>query len=239
MFKTLVSIALTTIAVSPSTAAAHYLWVTVKSQDGTDAVHLYFEEGPGPGDGKYLDPFVKRGKTWLRTAEDLQAQPVKMKEIQEGKNRWLVGTVGSEPPRAIDSYGKWGVYRYGNTDVLLHYYAKHIDAPDAGQFNKLARAERQQLDIVPHRDDGSVRLTVLWEGKPAAGRKIYLRGPKKFRQNVETDENGQVQLKVADAGRYLVRTYYELPEESGEFEGKEYQKVRHNATLVLDLPLSK
>lgn len=224
----------------PALASAHYLWVTVTPDgEGPGRTNIYFEEGPHVGDGFYLDPFITRGKTWIRTVESPEPVELEISEINKAdkKQRWLTGPLTAAAPRSIDSYGKWGVYRYGKTDVLLHYYARHLDVSGHEELHELGRAEKFALDIVPHETDGAMELTVLWEGKPAADRVVFLRGPKGFRQNLKTDEKGQVRFEQKEAGQYLIRTSYDEVGKGGTFEGKEYSLTRHNGTLVIRLPV--
>ena len=158
--------------------------------------HVYFEESPRAGDGFYLDPFIERGTTWIRTME--AAKPAKLPVAEtkpEPKKRWLSCELPAGGPRSVDSYGKWGVYRYGQTDVLLHYYARYIDVSDHDDLHELSRAAQMALDIVPHDTDGGMELTVLWQGKPAAGRDVDVRGPQGLAQAAQDRRPRSRQLR--------------------------------------------
>lgn len=229
--RTLIA-AMLLVAGLAATAHAHYLWVA----SDKSTVNIYFEEGPAPGDGGYLDPFVKASQTWIRTPEQKEPQALAAKEVTKDKNRWLAAELPHAAPRSIDCYGKFGVYRYGTTDVLLHYYARHLDVSTHDEMHALARAENLHLDIVPHDHEGEVQLTVLWKGKPAADRPVYIRGPKGFNQTPKTDAKGIVTFKPDAAGRYLFRTSVD-EDKGGEDDGKAYSLTRHNATMMLTLPL--
>jgi hypothetical protein len=120
---------------------AHYLWVTIDTKSGDHGTtNIYFEGGAGPGDGQYNDPFVKRGKTWIQTLDAEKPAEVKMADTKKPGKRWLSAELPEDGPRSVTSYGKWGVYTYGKTEVLLHYYSKLIDADSAGDFFKLGRS---------------------------------------------------------------------------------------------------
>lgn len=221
-----------------STANAHYLWVKAEAKPGEHGTaHVYYEEGPAPGDGQYLDPFVQRGTTWIRTVKSSQPTLLKMVETKLPGKRWLSAELPAAGPRSIDSYGKWGVYRYGNTDVLLHYYARFLDAQDHDDLHELARAEQMALDIVAHDNKEGVRLTVLWQGEPAAGRQVIVRGPKGAKtETLATDEAGKVSYKVEVKGIYSFRTNIE-EKKGGKEDDKEYQLTRHHGSLTMQLPL--
>ena len=221
-----------------SSAFGHYLWVTIDSKTGENGTtNIYFEGGAGPGDGQYLDPFVERGSTWIRTLPDGKATKIEVADTKDEKKnkRWLSGKLPAGGPRSVESYGKWGVYRYGKTDVLLHYYAKNIEAESKSQVVKLGRAEQQALDIVPSQGERGLIFRVLWNGKPAAGRQVIVRGPG-VKENPKTDRNGTIFFETAKKGRYVLRTSYEQKDKSGEDGGRKYDMIRHHATLLVTLP---
>ena len=102
-------------------ASAHYLWVVVDRSKDPNVANLYFEGGPGPGNGQYLDPFIDNGKMWLRIADSPKAQELEMKEVKKPGKRWLAAELEESKACAVESYGKWGVYRYGQTDEQLSH----------------------------------------------------------------------------------------------------------------------
>ncbi|MCH7729324.1 MAG: hypothetical protein IH991_23030 [Planctomycetes bacterium] len=218
---------------SVSNAFAHYLWVTVDSSGKTN---IYFEGGPGPGDGKYLDPFIERGKSWFRTANDPKPKELELQVTKKPGKRWLSAELPKGGDRAIEMYGKWGVFRYGNTDVLLHYYGRHLNVSSNESLKKLSSATHLDLDIVLTPTNDGLRLQVLWKGKPAAGRSVNLRGPG-LNKNLKTDDKGTASFKPEKSGRYTLRTSVE-EDRVGKDDGKDFQKVRHHCTLTVNLPVS-
>jgi hypothetical protein len=223
-----------------STAEAHYLWLNLDQKSGDHGTtNLYFEGGPGPGDGKYLDPFIERGTTWVRTIKNNKPVPLEMAVIKKPGKRWLASELKVDGPRCIDSFCKWGVYRYGKTDVLLHYYAKHFDAKSVADKNALARAEQLDLDIVPTFSEDGVELQVLWKGKPAAGRPFKLRGFGGLKKNLTTDEEGRVRFKPLASGFHSMRTSVDEPDNSGTFDGKDYDIARHHCSLTVNLTVAE
>lgn len=228
---------LTATGFLPAAAYGHYLWVTVTK----DTAEVVFEESPRKGDGHYLGPLVKRGRTWLRTTAQPEPAPLKMSDTREGELRWLSAALPKTdaPSRAVESTGKWGVYRYGSRDILLYYYAKFLQVTRHEDLHELGRAEQLRLDIVPHDEPDGVQFKVLFDGKPQADRPVSVRGPQGFRKQLKTDKRGRVQFTPPESGRYTIHSSVELPEEAGEFEGKPYQSVRHHATLTLDFPIEE
>ena len=211
--------------------------MTIDAKSGEHGTkNICFEGGPGAGDGQYLDPFVEHGKTWIRTLGQSKPTELKVQDTKKTSKRWLSGAITAAGPRSIDSYGKWGVYRYGETDVLLHYYARHLEVDDHDDLHELGSAKQMMLDIVPHDDEGAMQLTVLWKGEPAVGRPLSVRGPGGFKVNLKTDASGRVRFDAKGQGRYTFRTNVEEKKE-GTDNGKTYQLIRHHATLIMNLPL--
>lgn len=234
-FRSVPMLAAICVAVSASPAVAHYLWVTVDAKKGEHGtVNVYFEGGASAGDGRYLDPFLKTGTTWVRTVESPKPQKLDIKDVKVEKKRWLSAECTASGPRSIDSYGKFGVYSYPKAETLLHYYGRLIEVSTQAELNKLARAEQMDLDIVPKASGGKVELTILWKGKPAADRVVSVRGPKGFQINVKSDKDGKASFENK-GGRHTLQTSYEIKTD-GEDGGRKYEIIRHHSTMIADLP---
>lgn len=225
------------LAAFAAPACAHYLWVTVDAKTGTHGTtNIYFEGGPAAGDGQYLDRFIARGKTWIRTAGQDEPAELKVEDVKRGDKRWLSAALAAPGPRSIDSFATFGVYRYGETDVLLHYYARNLQVDDHDDLHELGRAKQMLLDIVPHDNGGSMQLTVLWQGKPAVGKPVSIRGPAGLKENLTTDTAGRITFEPQGKGRYTIRTSVE-EKKTGTDNGEMYQLIRHHGTLIMNLPL--
>lgn len=220
-----------------TTASSHYLWVDLDQNSGEyGTINVFYEGGPGPGDGQYLDPFIQRGSTWIRTLTVDEPVLLKMNETTSPGKRWLSALLTAAGPRSLESYGKWGVYRYGQTDVLLHYYAKHFDVSSRDELNRLGRARQLDLDIAPVADAKGTIFQVLWKGKPVAGRPVAVRGPSGFNARLTTDKDGRFEIEAKKSGRYTIRTSVEQ-KMNGTDDGKEFQLIRHHGTALLHLPI--
>lgn len=227
------------LAVWIQSVSAHYLFLSIDPEDGEHgAMNLYFEEAPAPGDGFYLDPFIQRGQAWLRLSGVEKSEPLKLTEVkvEEKNHRWLTSKLSKSGPRSVESYTKWGVYKYGKTDVLLHYYAKFIDVETPEQLAEVGQSDNLKLDVRPTWEDDKLRLEVMWDGKPAPDTKIYLRGPG-LKGTINTDANGKATLKPEKPGQYSLRAYHREGDKSGTFEDKSYEEVRHHSSLTIILPL--
>lgn len=215
------------------TANAHYLWISVEREPADNAgTNIYFEEAARPGDGFYLDHFLGNSKVWIRTIEESAPAPVQASEVKEGDNRWMRVALPTADEYSVDAYGKFGVYAYGQTNVLLHYYARNLSVASHDAMHELGRAEQMDLDLVPHDVGNQFEFTLLWKGEPVADRMVFVRGEKDFRKNVKTDAKGRVKLERPTTGTLTLRSSVEFPT-PGEDDGGSYEKVRHNITLVL------
>jgi len=226
------------VAIGASQASAHFLWVNIDPKTGDNGtVNVYFEHGAGPGDGGYLDPFAKAGKTWIRTPDSPEPELLATAEVTKPGKRWLSASLPKKGPRSIDSYGKFGVYRYGKTDVLLHYYARFLDVSSHDELHDLARAKQLDHDLVIHNDGDVVEVTVLWKGKPVADRTVHLLGPKKLNKKLKTNDEGVASFTAEAPGRYYLRSSVE-EDTPGKDDGNDYSLIRHQCTLIVTLPLA-
>jgi len=215
--------------VAPGITQAHYMWITATNKDGSRTTDLVFEEWVLPGDGGYLDAIVKRAETTLRQPGN-KPQTFELKEIKQSGKRWMQASGPARLPFALETYVKWGVYRYGKTDTLLHYYAKHV----AGNDKSLLEPGKLAFDISHKVEANKAHLTVTWQGKPLPNAKIYIRGSKDTRSLV-TNKSGNATLVLTRPALYTFRTKVIKNDESGEFEGKKYTAVHHNSTLTVHL----
>jgi hypothetical protein len=220
----------------PLNSSAHYLWVVVPKigESSEPIADIFFEESPAAGDGHYLDHFLGTSKVWVRTLVSPSPEPLVAEEVKLGDNRWMRVAIEGDDQRSVDAYGKFGVYEYGKTKVLLHYYARMLQAQTHDAMHELGRAEQLDCDLVPHQSGSKMELTLLWQNEPVADRMVFVRGPNKFRQNVKTDERGRVTVTPNESGRYTFRSSVEV-NTPGTENGEAYELIRHNITLLMML----
>ena len=222
------------LLISTNFAQAHFLWITIDSSEQPRLVNVFFEHALQIEDGKYIPHFISRGKTWI--ADTTGVRELRVADTGKEKMRWLSAEIESSAPLRIDSYGLFGVYRYGTEDVLLHYYAKHLDIRTAGHLKQLGASNNLDLDIVPTQsEDGKITVQVLWKGKPAKGRKITVRGP--TRLDLKTDENGLVHFDAKKKGLHsFLTSVEEMTPGTDPLDKKDFVKIRHQSTLTMVLP---
>lgn len=219
----------------PSASLAHYLWVDTDSPTAADRVaNIYFEESAKPGDGHYLDHFLGKSDVWVRTIERPSPQPIRAAEVKQGENRWMRVDLPDADEFSVDAYGKFGVYAYGKTNVLLHYYARHLAVASHDAMHELGRAEQMDLDLVAHEHGDVIEFKLLWKGEPVPDRRVFVRGPKGFRETFKTNVRGEIEVPHPDTGRLTLRSSVE-ERTPGEDGGEAYEYVRHNITLVMPM----
>ncbi len=140
-----------------------------------------------------------------------------------------------QSPASLEAICDYGVYSRGPVGVVLNYYAKHLTGDWAKHGDKLARAERLALDIVPSVDGDQLGLTVLYNGKPLADEELVVIDPAGDSHDLKTDSQGRATFKTAAAGRYAIRTGHIEADRSGTRDGKKYAQTWHYCTLTLDV----
>ena len=183
--------------------------------------------------------FLRRRQRGFGLVKHIEPQQLPlMEKLADAKKRWVVSPLPAQAPRSVDSYWLFGVYQYGKTNVLLHYYARYLDVDSHDDLHELGRADQMALDMVPHDLGDKLEVRVQWNGEPVAENVVHVRGPKGYKHNFTTDERGVVKLTIEAAGEYSFRT--SVQEQKGGEHGKEkYEAIRHNATLIMRFPLTE
>ncbi len=264
VFRILPLLLLGLLICTSSPAFSHYLWTTIDHDSGELGItNLYFEDTPKPGIGEYLQPFVDGSQTWVRTLTPESRVPIQLVEVHDQGNKWLSATLSQSGPRTVETYSKWGVYRFPDTgiDTLLHYYAKHLDVHSSVDLQTLGTSKEFLLDIVPggyvkpsrffnlnigiqrlsdfiNRWTGpSVEIFVRWKGKPSGDTHVTIRGPTGPKIHVKTDSKGYARFQAPETGLYTFLAYIEETDLKGVDQGKPYDVVRHTSSLTIQLPI--
>lgn len=204
-------------------AHAHFVFVFV---DGAEA-RLVFGHKAEP------DPVVSpaRAEKTVLTARDTAGKETKLK-TEKGAGNYYRAPL-PEKPAVVFGTTEAGVTQRGDDPPLLSFYYPKVIVGDP--FAK-GTAAGTALELVPVRDGGKVRFSVLAAGKPVAGVEVTVGLPGASEDKspvVKTDKDGRTEAFEA-RGRYCVAARYSEAK-AGEFGGKKYAAVRHTATLVFDL----
>ncbi len=228
------SFSLLAVLLAPMNAQAHFVWVAVH-QDGEQRVaRIYFGESAAPGEARLIGR-IAQTRLWSRSLIKPTTK-LKTKSIVNGERAWLEAAMSPASPSVLEADCLYGVFSRGDKPILLHYYAKSLNAA-AANLRKLGRATKLGLDIVPSITPDGLQLKVLHEGDPAAGCEVVVMSPAGAKTQVETDDDGVVWIKSLVGGRYAIRARV-AESKAGSYQGEQYENIRHYCTLTLDIPPS-
>lgn len=221
------------LALGVSAANAHFIWIELKPAGDAQQARVYFGEEPAPGESHLIGK-VAHTKLWLRTAGG-EPRELKAAAGQGAEEAVLSAGCPSSDAASLEATCDYGIYERGPTGLLLQYYAKHLAGGWAGQADKLARASRLKLDIVPQQAGAELKLQVLYNGQPAAGGEVVVVDPAGEAHEFKADKEGRIVAQTPAGGRYAVRAAHIEPTASGERGGKKYSQIWHYCTLTLDV----
>jgi uncharacterized GH25 family protein len=219
------------VALLASSAAAHFVWITVESDSGGQPqAQVHFGELAEPDSAALLDN-VAKVQVWAGAAAE-KGEPLKLsKHITDEVGSWVAAVPAGT--RAVSGSVNYGVLDRRGQVFLLMYHARYLDA--AANLKAIGRDERLPLDVVPEISGGQCVLQVLFEGKPVAGSEVVLLDPEGNEQTKKTDESGKVTVDGTKPGLHSIRAKW-VVEKAGEHEGKKYAQVNHYSTLALRVP---
>jgi uncharacterized GH25 family protein len=223
------------VFLAAATAQAHHIWIIPDKPDGPTAKVVFadFLEPDKP------DTLAKIGHTklFVRDAASKES-PLGWKKgtWKKGEDTFLLDVPGAGE-RTVGGECVYGIVTHDHRlrkevePYLLVYYPKAV-------FNLRAESkpwERLPLEIVPAVSADKVRLRVLHRGKPAAGAEMRVHPADGDREDLKTDERGEIKVPFKAAGVYGFQTRH-IEAKGGEHDGKKYVEVRHYASLVLVRP---
>ncbi|MFN0021134.1 MAG: DUF3386 family protein [Pirellulaceae bacterium] len=226
--RSLTLLALVAVLSSAIPVRAHFVWVAVQTNSsGQPQAYVFFGEQAAEDDEALLDK-ISQTKAAARGISG--STPLKLAK-QAGTGAWIA-ELPAGGAGALSATCNYGVLDKRGQIFLLQYYAKYLDLAHPG-FKTFARDETLLLDIVPGAADGKKRsLTVLFQGKPAAGSEVVVIDPTGKEEKLKTNNQGEFEISSAFAGVVSIRAKFEV-EKDGSENGKDYKKVVHYSTLAL------
>ncbi|QDU64768.1 N-acetylneuraminate epimerase precursor [Planctomycetes bacterium Pan216] len=222
---TFVALTLSLLAIA-STARAHFVWIEAnRAKDGYDVRAGFGHHGDW--DAELADRIAKTKYT-LVTADGKES-PLAMPIDKEKGD--FAADVTAEKPVAVFGILDYGVLDRGQGGpFLLRYYSKAMmGSPRAWKDVKAPKS--QALDIVPSFSRSGPAVTVMLDGKPYADAEVHLYGPKDLEEELKTDAEGKVALKVTEPGNYGIRVGRNI-DKKGTFDGKAYDSIHEYATMT-------
>lgn len=227
--KLLTAALLAAVAMMPSAAQAHFMWLSA-SADGTK-LNLYFSEEAEADDPALLK--YTAGVTVHKLTANGKPEVVKLKATDDARSVSLKPGVARKSLFVLKH--DFGVISRGGNTFLLRYYAK--TGPRAGSevWSRIHSGKQLALDLVPAVSGKKVTVKVLWQGKPVAGAEVKVAAGGMDDIEATTDKAGQITFKIGEPGTYSIRAKL-VEKKSGESKGKKYDTIRHYSTLALRIP---
>lgn len=213
-------------------ASAHYIWI---EQDGSHQSRLFFgeyQEGEREKSPGRLDEITKP-QAWTIEAGGKH----KALEVTRRADHFDLGVIRHGASTVIAEERGYEVKDWsknGHGVVKPMFYARY------GSFEVKAPGKPELgLDILPEPTNGSASrtFTVYFHNSPLVKATIKIHGPNLSTQEQTTDENGEATISTGSAGQYVLEVIHRETQ-PGEFEGKNYEAIRHRATLTFIRPAS-
>ncbi len=236
-FATNLLAAVTAVAIFASNASAHFIWVYVDSSGKAPAASVAFSEAPKPDSAEFLDKIAHAKLQWSGKEKPSELKLEKRVEGDDGSFRAAL----PEGEGTLELTCRYGVLDKGGSKFLLEYYAKSLDRVPATAWAERGKSNALALDVVPQLGEaaGDLKITVLWQGKPAADGEVTLIDSKEEEHKAKTDAKGTANWSKLPAGRVGIRAKYSEANREGTHEGQAFKGARHYSTLTLELPKAK
>jgi hypothetical protein len=204
--------------------AAHFVFVVPAWEPGQALVVLSETPAPDPE----VDVAMITNTTLSFRSLEGRDTPVTLKK---GANAFNV-SLPSPAPGIVHGRTDLGVTsREGSIPHVLLYYPKTIIGNPFEPRTRLGSAV--PIEIVPVGTPESYRLLLLVNGAPVTQGEIAVIGPNGKEATLSTDAEGLTGA-FTGAGRYAAWARY-WQRAPGERGGRQYQELRHYATLVFDV----
>lgn len=201
------------LALSTTTAQAHYVWL---ERDGNEAARAYFGEWENDVrevTGGSLDR-IKAPRVF--TADKSASLP-----IARRADHLEIAVKGAGDVRLIESglVPRDDKKNGGKTRTIFH--AK------TGRSDTAAKLDFELVPAAPN----SERFTLLFRGAPLAKTEVHVFGPPKWEKALRTDDAGQLRVPTPWKGRYVIEAVH-TDETPGENGGDKFDRTRHVFTLT-------
>jgi N-acetylneuraminic acid mutarotase/uncharacterized GH25 family protein len=224
VFSRFMAGALLALAMATS-AQAHFLWIV--TDPATSQARVYFSEGAEPDDPDLLDRIADLKLTRFEPRD-------KASEVAVAKqDDALVAPL--DKAYGVSLSRKYGVIERGGESFLLNYHATSQVSAIPSDWQRLGN--QVPLEIVLNQKGKQVELTVYWQGKPLSDAVIVVAGSGIEQAEGKTDAQGHFTIEPQKSGLLAVRVKH-VENESGKFDDKAYNSVRHWTTLTVPVSVS-
>jgi len=143
----------------PLCSQAHFLWPTSVKEEGQAKAVLYFSESAHAQD-YHLPEAMADASVWQRT-DDKRMVELEMDTVDTEGRVGLESELKQDGSVTLASTCDYGIY--GGS--LLSYYSKHVRSSNRNALGAVGPIKKLKLEILPRVVDGSIELSVLWEGR--------------------------------------------------------------------------
>lgn len=225
---------------APSAALAHFVWIVPSCEEERCSAELYFGEyAAGPRETKSTRLPERAGLETELLSSDREAQALSL-ELREESFHAEFERPKNGAVLAIDDEGEvvdWRKHRLGIVRPI--FYARAIVPGSSG--NAPDAPKKYALDLLPLDVAAGVikvgapaKFRVLFNGEPYTGRaelRVYAPNGWSWEGSLSKADS-TVSFTPLWPGLYVAEAIVR-EERSGTFKGKEYEAIRHRATLSL------
>lgn len=213
----LLLVPLLALAALVTRAEAHFLWLSIRSGE-TRELHGHFSEGRFDDTVPFLNATLEKAELSMAGA------PL----------AWQIHTSGAtcrlgDDAELVSGSMLYGLFGRGGGQQLLHY-----DAKAAWDLEAAGRTIGLTVEVLAHRVEDDLVLTVLHEGRPVAGSEvIVVQDGTLYGRELETGEDGTVRMTFPVSPAFAVRARVREAG-TGEHGGKPYDGVLRYSTLCIE-----
>ncbi|QMV74801.1 hypothetical protein HS961_19250 [Comamonas piscis] len=186
-----------------------------------------------PAHADYLWLQTENGQTRAQVGE-LHKAPGQLSELSEPRQ---VVAEGKTVPASADAYvlGKeegaaadqrFSATRAGSDGVLTYYQAR---------FGRQETKAVNDLELVPTTPQGNT-YQLMFKGRPVAASQVNVDTSEGWRRVLAPAKNGTVSFTPSFPGLYVLEVTARVNNGSVKIDGKQYDEVRHTATLSFEVP---
>ncbi len=205
----------------------HFLWLVPQDESGSQ-VHLYFSEGPKSDNPKLLQKLNGLKVEAYRGDKEFETRSLGFNQDQSS----LIATSqGSSAWYLKHTYGVHGT----DTKNLIVYSAASVTCEREGMEERdSVHLPIQGFVVRPKFDGQKLLLSIAKDGTPAKDFDFDLYSANEHRP-LKSNDLGIATVESIVPGVYAVRCL-ETDETSGQYEGTDYQAVRHYTTVSFIVP---
>ena len=221
------------------TAQGHYLWIELGApaklgtQQHVKVFYGEYNEGVREVKGGRLEE-VAGIIAWIVTPDGKEI-PLTL-TIQEAfyEGNFVPQVEGKYTVVAVNTVREVVDWSKHDIGIVRPVYYAYKEVVVAGAVNEPVNVSPDALlRISAGKDKNS--FVVLFKERPLAKAKVWFHAPNEWSKEFTSDEKGVVTCSPLWKGQYVVECIYS-EKNPGSFKSKEYEAIRHRATLSVEIP---